>query len=104
MVDLEAISDEFMKKYGRLDWNVSGATNVEKAKEGKRYEGLPILMNLNSGSILSCDVIKVTEEGFLVKPLNITRLFCDDKDDDDDLDYSMPIPFNKFFSILLRNS
>ena len=44
MVDLEAISDEFMKKYGRLDWNVSGATNAEKAKEGKRYEGLPILM------------------------------------------------------------
>ena len=102
MVDLKAISDEFMKKYGRLDWNVSGATNVEKAKEGKRYEGLPILMNLNSGSILSCDVIKVSEEGFLVKPLNITSLFGDDEDDD--LDYSKPIPFNKFFSIFIRNS
>ena len=101
MVDLKAISDEFMKKYGRLDWNVSGATNAEKAKEGKRYEGLPILMNLNSGNILSCDVIKVSEEGFLVKPLNITMLFGDEKDD---LDYSKPIPFNKFFYILIRNS
>ena len=102
---MQAKKQELLEKYGRLDWDVSGSTNEEKAKEGKRYEGLPILMNLENGSILSCDVIEVTEKGFLVKPLSISGLMKDDDDDDDDadsIDYEEPIPFDKFFHVFLR--
>ena len=98
---MEAISKEFIKKYGRLDWDCRERTNADKAKAGKRYEGLPILMNLNSGGILTCDVIQVTEQGFLVQPLSLCQMggggSCD-------IDFSQPIPYEKFFHVFLRNS
>ena len=100
--NLKEVEKELMKKYGRLDWDCSEETVAEKAKAGKRYEGLPILMNLENGGILSCDVIEVSENGFLVKPLGLTML-CGDDDDEDEIDFSEPIPFDKFFHVLLRN-
>ena len=69
---MKAKKDEMMQKYGRLDWGPVKNDNKRNAEEGKRYEGLPILMNLQSGGILTCDVIEVSEKGFLVKPLSIS--------------------------------
>ena len=101
---MESKKKELLEKYGRLDWDVSGATNEEKAKEGKRYEGLPILMNLENGNILTCNVIEVSEKGFLVEPLSISSLMKDDSDDEneDKINYNEPIPFDKFFHVFLR--
>ena len=98
---MEAKKQEFLEKYGRLDWDCSDGTNAEKAKEGKRYEGLPILMNLHNGSILTCDVIEVSENGFLVDPISLTQMFGDD-DADGGIDFSEAIPFDKFFHVFLR--
>ena len=95
---MEAKKNEMMKKYGRLDWGPVKGNNKKSAEEGKRYEGLPILMNLNSGHILTCDVKQVTEKGFLVKPLSLSG-FTNDKPD---VDFNDFIPFEKFFHVFLR--
>ena len=95
---MEAKKNEMMKKYGRLDWGPVKGNNKKSAEEGKRYEGLPILMNLNSGHILTCDVKQVTETGFLVKPLSLSG-FTNDKPD---VDFNDFIPFEKFFHVFLR--
>ena len=55
-------------------------------------------MNLRSSQILTCNVIKVTEEGFLVEPLNISG-FTDEEPEK--FDWKQPIPFNKFYHIFL---
>ena len=97
---MEAVKEDLFKKYGRLDWDCSEKTNADKAKAGKRYEGLPVLMNLKNGGILTCDVIEVTENGFLVKPLGLCML---GGGDGDDIDFDKPIPYDQFFHVLLRN-
>ena len=99
---MESKKQEILEKYGRLDWDVSGSTNEEKAKEGKRYEGLPILLNLKNGNILSCNVIEVTEKGFLVQALSISGFEKDDDEDEEDMDFEEPIPYDKFFHVFLR--
>ena len=96
---MEEKKKEWMKKYGRLDWGPVKGNNKKSAEEGKRYEGLPILMNLNSGHILECDVIEVSEKGFLVKPLSVSGL----GDNEPDVDFNDFIPFDKFFHVFLRN-
>ena len=95
---MEKIKDEMMKKYGRLDWAPTKGDNEKNEKEGKRYKGLPILMNLVSGHILSCDVILVDDEGFLVKPLSISGF----DDEEPDVDFDKVIPYEKFFHVFLR--
>ena len=96
----EETQKEFLKKYGRLDWGCQEPTNEEKAKAGKRYEGHSILMNLNSSHILSCKVIEVSEEGFLVEPYNISG-FTDKEPEK--FNYNKPIPFNKFYHVFLQS-
>ena len=95
---LNEIKKEFLKKYGRLDWDCSEITNEEKAKSGKRYEGLQVLMNLRSSHILTCNVIKVTQEGFLVEPINISGFT---EEEPEKFDWKQPIPFSKFYHIFL---
>ena len=96
---MEAKKQEMMKKYGRLDWGPVKGNDKKSAEEGKRYEGLPILMNLNSGHILTCDVKQVSEKGFLVKPLSISGF----TNDEPDVDFNDFIPFDKFFHVFLRS-
>ncbi len=95
---MEKRKEEMMEKYGRLDWGPTKGDNKRNAEEGKRYIGLPILMNLQSGHILSCDVIEVNEKGFLVKPLSISGF----ADSEPDVDFNDIIPYEKFFHIFLR--
>lgn len=97
---MKAKKDEMMQKYGRLDWGPVKNDNKRNAEEGKRYEGFPILMNLQSGGILTCDVIEVSEKGFLVKPLSISGF--DDSDSESDVDFNDFIPYDKFFHVFLR--
>ena len=87
-----------MKKYGRLDWSPTKGDNEKNEEEGQRYVGLPILMNLESGHILSCNVILVDEEGFLVEPLSVSGF----ADSEPDVDFSKVIPYEKFFHVFLR--
>ena len=96
----EKVQKEFLRKYGRLDWGCEEPTNKEKAKAGKRYEGHQVLMNLRSSHILNCKVIKVTEQGFLVKPLDLSG-FTDSEPEH--FDYSKPIPFDRFYHVFLAS-
>ena len=89
---------EMLEKYGRLDWGPIEGDNKKSAEEGKRYEGLPILMNLESGHILECDVIKVDEKGFLVNPLSVSG----PSDSEPDVDFNDAIPYEKFFHVFLK--
>ena len=95
---MQAKKDEMMEKYGRLDWGPTKGDNKLNCQEGKRYEGLPILMNLESGHILSCDVIEVNEKGFFVKPLSVSGF----ADSEPDIDFNDIIPYEKFFHVFLR--
>ena len=83
---------EFLQMYGRLDWDPRGNTVEELAEGGKRYEGLQILMNRNSGEILECRVVEVTTEGFFVRP----------KFAESDPDFIQLIPFGTFFKVFLK--
>ena len=83
---------EFLEMYGRLDWAPQGNTVEELAEGGKRYEGLQILMNRNSGEILECRVVEVTTEGFFVRP----------KFAESDPDFIQLIRFGTFFKIFLK--
>ena len=96
----EEIQREFLSKYGRLDWGLQEETLEDLAKAGKRYQGHQILMNLKSSHILDCKVIKVTEEGFLVEPYNISG-FSDSEPES--FDYSKPIPYSKFYHVFLAS-
>ena len=97
-LDIDKVKKEMLEKYGRLDWSPTEGDNEKNEEEGKRYVGLPILMNLQSGHILSCNVILVDDEGFLVKPLSVTGL----ADSEPDVDFNEVIPYEKFFHVFLR--
>ena len=92
---MDKIKKEFMEKYGRLDWSVD--ESADKVGEGKRYEGLPILMNIKGGTILCCDVIEVNEKGFKVKPISVTGM----GGNKNNIDYNDYIPFDKFFHVFI---
>ena len=96
----EQIQKEFLSKYGRLDWGCEEDTPEALAKAGKRYEGHRILMNLHSSHILNCKVIKVSEEGFLVEPYDISG-FSDAEPEK--FNYSKPIPYSKFYHVFLAS-
>ena len=96
----EQIQKEFLSKYGRLDWSCEEENDEDLAKAGKRYEGHQILMNLKSSHILNCKVIKVSKEGFLVEPYDISG-FSDSEPEQ--FDYTLPIPYNKFYHVFLQS-
>lgn len=101
---MSSVEKEFLEKYGRLDWDCSDeqTSDEEKAKEGKRYEGHVVLMNLKGGlmQILTCKVLKVTKEGFLVEPYSMSGVASEEEDEA--IDYDEPIPFRKFFHVFLQ--
>lgn len=94
---------EFQEKYGRLDWNCSdeNISDEQKAKEGKRYEGHGVLINMKGPrmSTLACKVLKVNKEGFLVEPYSISGL---SSEKEEPIDYDKPIPFNKLSHVFLQ--
>ena len=98
------VGNEFLEKYGRLDWDCDdeNISDEEKAKEGKRYEGHVVMMNMNGPNmqILTCKVLKVTKEGFLVEPYSISGLASEEEEEG--LDLQKPIPFSKFFHVFLQ--
>ena len=97
-LNLNQVKNEMLEKYGRLDWSPTEGDNEKNEEEGKRYVGLPILMNLESGHILSCNVILVDDEGFLVEPLSVSGL----ADSEPDVDFDKVIPYEKFYHVFLR--
>ena len=77
---------EFLKLYGKLDWDVGGKNPKEKAENGKRYENCSVMMNLNTGEILECEVVAVDENGFSVIESGKNII----------------IPFDAFFHVFLK--
>lgn len=94
----QAKADEMLKKYGQLNWFCNEETDEEKAKEGKRYEGCHVLINLSSGGILDCYVVEVTIEGMRVRPMAISMI---DDGDDVDLDCFNIVPFKEIVCVFL---
>ena len=101
---MTSVEKEFLEKYGRLDWDCSdeNISDEEKAKEGKRYEGHVVMMNMNGElmQVLTCKVLKVTKEGFLVDPYGMSGLASEEEEES--IDYEKPIPFSKFFHVFLQ--
>ena len=101
---MTSVENEFLEKYGRLDWDCSdeNISDEEKAKEGKRYEGHVVLMNMNGELMqtLTCKVLKVTKEGFLVDPYGMSGLASEEEEEP--INYEEPIPFSKFFHVFLQ--